>query len=104
MKSLSELMHDERVKKLEGELSRKGATCFTFIEYNEGKSRGEIDLIAIYDILPPKYEFYEVKCHNNPQRRKKAKEQFNRFLRAYGVDRDGITGYMVTCDGGRRKI
>lgn len=104
MKSKSEEKHDALVRKLEAELSEVGAFCQTFIPYSEGKITGEIDLFAIYDTLPPRYSFYEIKCKDSRMKRKKAKEQYQRFLNCYDLTKQDVQGYMITIDGRNRRL
>jgi len=101
MKSESETFHDSIVRQLENLLTEQGFNCQTFVEYKEGKREGEIDLFAIDDTLPPRYQFYEVKGHLRKSTLRHAKQQYQRYLQAYNLSRRDVQGFFYSSEGKR---
>jgi hypothetical protein len=104
IKSRAERRHDSKVRELERVFTRRGLFCQTFIPYLEDGVAGEIDLFVIKDSLPPVYKFYEIKCHGNAKKKRKAREQYERFLNTYNLKKTDVLGYIASYDRGIKRL
>ena len=78
----AEQRHTNLVKSLELKLFEKidYDSMNLFVEYCRNGQMGEIDLLAVSDDI---FDFYEVKCSDCNKSRKKANEQYLRFMFAF---------------------